>query len=327
MDEKIDFVITWVDGNDENWKQEKVKYADIDGREDKRDVRYRDWDILKYWFRAIEKNAKWVNKLFFVTCGQKPEWLNEKYEKIVLVNHEDFIDKKYLPTFNSCVIEANLHRIKGLSDKFVYFNDDMFLNKEVYPEDFFVHGKPKDNLIFTPVNPSTDIADGIHYNSMKVINRNFEFGNIDRKKMFSLKNGKYLYKNISLSIYGFNVGMRFNHLPTSFLKSTFEEVWIREGELLNKICANKFRTHCDVSQWLFQFWQMASNNYELRKVSDGKYFDIKRDNKNIFNEIKNHKYKLICINDNEKIEEFEEVKARLVRVFEKRYSHKSEFEI
>ena len=114
--EKIDFVIIWVDGNDPEWQKEKMKYDNsININNDSREIRYRDWDNLQYWFRGVEKFAPWVNKIHFVTCGQVPKWLNTNNPKINLVNHSDYIPEKYLPTFNSNAIEINLHRIEELS--------------------------------------------------------------------------------------------------------------------------------------------------------------------------------------------------------------------
>lgn len=128
----IDFVIPWVDGSDLEWRKSKNKYSGkIDEPVDITDARYRDWDILKYWFRGVEKYAPWVHKIYFVTCGQKPDWLNENHDKLVLVNHEDYIPHEYLPTFSSHTIELNFHRIKNLSEHFVYFNDDVPCQKHV----------------------------------------------------------------------------------------------------------------------------------------------------------------------------------------------------
>ncbi len=127
---KIDFVLLWVDGNDSVWQQQKNLYlsqeisvplGDANGN-----CRFRDHGLLRYWFRSVERFAPWVNKVFFVTCGQKPEWLDESYSKLCLVNHKDFIPAEYLPTFHSNTIELNLHRIDTLSEHFVLFNDDMF---------------------------------------------------------------------------------------------------------------------------------------------------------------------------------------------------------
>lgn len=134
-DEKVDFVILWVDGNDPEWQASKAKYT-ADKGQDASANRYREWENLKYWFRGVEKFAPWVNNVYFVTCGHYPEWLNLEHPKLRFVRHEDFIPKECLPTFSSRPIDMNLHRIEELSEHFVYFNDDMFLIDKVEKTDF-----------------------------------------------------------------------------------------------------------------------------------------------------------------------------------------------
>lgn len=51
---KIDFVITWVDGNDVKWLAEREKY-DENKCAGNNAAHYRDYGTLKYWFRAVEK--------------------------------------------------------------------------------------------------------------------------------------------------------------------------------------------------------------------------------------------------------------------------------
>ena len=104
----IDFVLTWVDGSDPEWIRSRNSYCQK-GKEIN-EAHYRDWDILKYWFRAVEKYAPWVNRIHFVTCGQIPEWMNTEHPKLNLVHHRSFIPEAYLPTFNSRTIELNFHR-------------------------------------------------------------------------------------------------------------------------------------------------------------------------------------------------------------------------
>ena len=123
---EIDFVITWVDGSDENWQKKKRKYIEDKAGDE---VHYRDWGLLRYLFRSIEKYAPWVHRVYLVTDGQTPEWLNTEHKKLVVTDHKDFIPAEYLPTFNSHTIELNLHRIRGLEEQFVYFNDDFLLTK------------------------------------------------------------------------------------------------------------------------------------------------------------------------------------------------------
>ena len=81
--DKIDFVVTWVDGSDPIWQKVKNQYS-AEGA-DTRVTRYRDWDQLKYWFRAVEKYAPWVNKVHFVTFGHLPQWLNTDNPKLNIV--------------------------------------------------------------------------------------------------------------------------------------------------------------------------------------------------------------------------------------------------
>ena len=144
--QEIDFVIAWVDGNDPQWQAQKRKCLATCLKDesilDQGDYRYRDWDLLHYWFRAVEKYAPWVRRIHFVTCGQIPAWMNVNHPKLHIVNHKDYIPEAYLPTFNSHTIELNMHRIEGLAEQFVYFNDDMYITRPVYPEDFFVKGQP-----------------------------------------------------------------------------------------------------------------------------------------------------------------------------------------
>ena len=170
---KIDFVIMWVDGNDLKWRKEKNKFLAKDD-EVNNEVRFRDWELLKYWFRGIEKYTPWVNKVYFVTWGHIPDWLNIENDKLVIVNHKDFIPKKYLPTFNSHTIELNLHRIKELSEHFVLFNDDTFITNYMSEEDFFKHELPCESAIVNPIiSIGNDHFSNVSTNNLQIINNHF----------------------------------------------------------------------------------------------------------------------------------------------------------
>ena len=100
--------------------------------------RFMDNDELLYSLRSIETYAPWFRHVYLVTNGQIPSWLNVSHPKIRIVQHEHiFPNLSHLPTFSSPAIESHLHRIKGLSKRFVYFNDDVILGKQVWPEDFY----------------------------------------------------------------------------------------------------------------------------------------------------------------------------------------------
>ncbi len=151
MEDAIDFVIVWVDGQDDRWRKQRAAFQTEISKGDDSEERYRDWGLLRYWFRGAERFAPWVRKIHFVTWGHIPLWLNVNHPKLHIVKHEDYIPKEFLPTFNSHVIEMYLHRIKGLSERFVYFNDDMFMIRPLCQTDFFKGGKPCDMLAFQPV--------------------------------------------------------------------------------------------------------------------------------------------------------------------------------
>ena len=91
----IDFVITWVDGQDDVWRKQKASYSHTE-EEDDSEERYRDWNLLQYWFRGVEEFTPWVRKIHFVTCGHLPTWLNTEHSKLHIVRHEDYIPKEFL---------------------------------------------------------------------------------------------------------------------------------------------------------------------------------------------------------------------------------------
>ncbi|MCM1122143.1 MAG: stealth family protein [Eubacterium sp.] len=330
--EQIDFVITWVDGNDFEWQQQKNAYLDQSGIDDKV-IRYREWSNLQYWFRGVEKYAPWVNKIYFVTCGQLPIWLNTEHEKLVVVEHKDFMESKYLPTFNSSAIEVNLHRIKGLSDKFVYFNDDMFIISPVAKSDFFVRNKPVDRGIENVIPLKLDkdfIVNSIMRNHTMIVNQHFDkriFIKKNWNKWFSIKNRPDVARNILLLLWKDFCGFKTFHLPTPFLKSTFAEVELLEKELLERTSSHRFRTEKDVSQWLFQNWQIASGNYILPRHNYGQYFGVDRNTVNhICNVVRKHKYRMICINDEVYDNNFERIRDTINNAFGEIFPEKSSFE-
>ncbi len=139
MQDKIDLVYLWVDGSDEAWIERKRKALEaIDQVAASHPMagRFVNNDELKYSLRSVEKFAPWVNRIYIVTADQKPEWLNEKHPKVQLVSHSEIVEPRHLPTFNSHTIELAIPYIKGLSEKFLYANDDMFIVRPV-GSDFF----------------------------------------------------------------------------------------------------------------------------------------------------------------------------------------------
>lgn len=332
MNQGIDFVITWVDGGDKEWLKEKAKYdttIDVDNSIE----RYRDWELLKYWFRGVEKFAPWVRKIHFITWGHVPEWLNTNHPKLHIVNHEDYIPKKYLPIFNSSVLEIYMHKIEGISDRFVYFNDDFFLIDKVSEKDYFIGEKPRDMLAFQPVvaNPKNPVMSHKYLNNSLVLCKYF-----NKRENVRKHPGNYFKIGYPLMYFGYNLlemafplytGFYTVHNPSPFCKSTFEEIWTKEGELLEEMSTHRFRNKNDVSPYLFREWQKLSNQFVPTNVlKDFMYFEVSDDNTKLVHAIKKQKKKMICINDAKITADFETVKAEIQAAFETILPEVSSFE-
>ena len=324
----IDIVITWVDSNDSKWLKEKNAYSNTDLNDNKHIAalnRYKDQGTLNYLFRGIEKYMPWVRKVFFVTYGHLPAFLHINCEKLVIVRHDDFIPKEYLPTFNSNAILLNLHRIKDLSEHFIYFNDDMYVVNPCKKELFFKNGLPRDMAILESViacdnDPFWDMM----INNTLVINKHFSKRKIIKHKPLNWFSLKYSFKNNfkNFLYLPFNKfpGFYDAHIPNNHLKSIFEEVWEKEPLICRNTCLNKFRNSEDITEWTMRYWQLASNRFiPINRDKIGKYASLK--DSSAFKLMKNRKkYKLICLND-------ETDDRRLFDFFDSFLNEKSSFEL
>lgn len=334
----IDIVIRWVDDKDLEWQKLKLKYLKLNNQSNvdttmtaTTDIRYRDWELLRYWFRGVEKYADWVRQIFFVSYGHRPEWLNTNHPKLRLIKHRDFIPEKWLPTFSSRTIDFNIHRIEGLSEQFLLFDDDMFTINSTKETDFFIEGIPRDCMVFNAITPtSDDLIDKNIYNNVSIINKYFQkvdFSLFERMKFwFNPKYGRYLYKNIVLAPWKRYVGFQDFHLPEGLLKSTYEVLWKNEADCLAETCSHRFRNQNDVNQWLIRYWQLVNKKFAPRTTKIGKYFELSDDNSHIIETITKQSTKLICINEGD-VSDFEKQKTLLKRAFETVFPSKSTFEV
>uniref|UniRef100_A0A4W3I847 N-acetylglucosamine-1-phosphotransferase subunits alpha/beta n=1 Tax=Callorhinchus milii TaxID=7868 RepID=A0A4W3I847_CALMI len=123
--------------------------------------RFEDNEELRYSLRSVEKYAPWVRHIFIVTNGQIPSWLNLDNPRVTIVSHQDiFRNVSHLPTFSSPAIETHIHRIPGLSQKFIYLNDDVMFGKEVWPDDFYTHSNGQKVYLTWPVPNCADGCPG-----------------------------------------------------------------------------------------------------------------------------------------------------------------------
>ena len=328
----IDFVITWVDMNDPKWQAKFSKYSQNKNntKNGVSKARFRDNGFLKYWFRGVETFAPWVRKVHFVTDGQKPEWLDANNPKIHLVNHADFIPAQFLPTYNSVVIERYIHKIPGLSDHFVYFNDDFYLINHVATERFFQNGLPCDIAVFD-YNPSWSQWYKRIKNNIRIINRHF-----DKKEVMDRHHDKWFNKsyglkarwNYFLKYYDKFVTLRVPHNAQPYLKSTFEEVWAVAEKELTETSVNKFRALTDYTPELFRTWQICRGNFTpYNTYKDTKMFPLMVRPKQAIKAIYQQSYTLICLNDNVHIRNYDQVMEDLTAAFNSILPEKSSFEL
>ena len=218
-------------------------------------------------------------------------------------------------------------------------NDDIFLNNKVDIKDFFRKNLPCDSAILNVhCSQKSNIIHDISNNDVGIVNEHFNFKKIVKNNLsrfFNIRYGlKYNLQNLALIGCPRFPGFKQFHICAPLLKSTYEELWDKEFDILDNTCKNKFRTKLDVNQWVMREWQLASNKYivtnycnigrhiafnELKKTIDEVVSDFRR-------VLFGKKYKVICINDSYLLKDFERVKKLTLDAFESKYSVKSSFE-
>ncbi len=308
----IDLVYLWVDDTDWDWKKKRNKYLHNLSEYDEDAVdncRFYNNNELVYSLRSVEKYASWINKIFIVTDNQVPEWLNTKNEKIRIVDHREIISEKYLPVFNSNVIESGIPFIPNLSEYFLYANDDMFFWNYVEPEFFF-----KDDKIICRMKEK--------------INKN--------------KNYKHIYGytvkrayNLIKERYGYCTPYFMHHSIDGYKKSVclecMQEFKTEYKEMLN----NRFRNYSDVQRSLISYYALCKNvgifkqvrqnmfkKYILNEMEDSHFYNI---SSKIINKIKDRNTKLMCLNDCRKTKDKDRENVRTI--LEEKFTKKSQFEI
>ncbi|HCZ35097.1 MAG TPA: hypothetical protein DHV26_04140 [Cytophagales bacterium] len=327
----IDFVVTWVDMNDPKWQQDFAKYSGkIDNTKNEvTEARFRDNGLLKFWFRGIEKFAPWVRNIHFVTCGQKPAWLNAEHPKLKLVNHTDYIPNQFLPCFNSSLIEIYLHKIPGLAEHFVYFNDDFFIINHLKEERFFTNGIPNDIASFR-INLGLSLWTKCLKNNIAIINKRFDKKEVlkrDHDKWFNPKYGSKARLTRLLQPYDKFITLRTPHNAQPYTKTTYQEVWDYAGSELTEMSKNRFRSPRDYTQELFRTWQICQSNFvPYNTYDDTKMFPLVLRSAQAIKAIREQSYKLVCVNDSEYIRNYDKTLNDVRLAFESILPEKSGFE-
>ena len=139
VDFPIDIVFSWVDGSSSDFQRQRAaQMAEyVVGEGDDGPARFRHVDELRFALRSVHMYAPWVRRIFIATDSPAPAWLADDPKVTIVRSEEFFADASVLPTHNSHAVEAQLHRIEGLAEHFLYSNDDMFFGRPVAPELFF----------------------------------------------------------------------------------------------------------------------------------------------------------------------------------------------
>lgn len=273
-----------------------------------------------------------TGSLYYI-WGHLPEWLNMENKKLHIARHEDYIPEKFLPVFNSNVLEIYMHRIEGLSEQFVYFNDDMFLTKAVRSETFFVEGKVRDMLAFQPIvaNPSNPVMSHLYLNNTLVLSHHFnKREHVRQNPRAYFKIGYpplYFFYNLLEMAFPLYTGFYTVHGPSPFLMSTFRELWEKEGEALKKMSSNRFRNETDLTPYLFREWQKLTGNfYPANILRDFCYYNLSNDIRKLVKGIRQQKYKMVCINDGQVSSGFQSIKKTIADAFQQILPNPSSFE-
>ena len=291
----MDVVITYVNGLDPVWQKDYAEYVGGVVME----KRFRDWGTLRYLLRGIEQYMPFVNNVYLVVSGesQVPEWADKHNLKVVL--HRDIIPEEHLPVFNSTAIEMFLHRIEGLDEEFVYFNDDFFPVKPCRPEDFFVDGKA---LIK-------------HHRCL------FAFGLFKKQ----VRNSDHLARSAAGAPRSLFF-MRPQHISSPMLRSLSEELFAKkEKEILSSV--TRLREDGNYNQYIFTDYLYFIGRTIHKKLSKRHFSMAVTSVDKVCRFLDNPDRQFMCVND-VKMSEEKYVNARrmLLDSFQRRLPERSRFE-
>ena len=306
----IDLVYLWVDGSDPVWQARRRAFTGkgLDGTEANCKGRYTDNGELKYNLRAVEKYAPWIHRIFIVTDDQTPSWLDTSNPKVVMVSQKDIIPEISRPCFNSSLIEHFLYRIPGLSEHFLYANDDTFINKPVTPDMFFTpEGLPIIRLIHTRMR------------DMYLAFRKNVLGVPYKYYIRTLRNAAELVKDR----YGVYYSGKPHHNIDAYLKSSCRhtgEVFERE---ISEVLTNHVRKDNDIQRVIYSYAPLAEKRGHLEYVTQRTSFRFLI-YRNHYGKLRRYDPLFFCMNDSEYATDAD--RQRVTEFLAERFPEKSRFE-
>lgn len=296
---QIDAVIPYVDCSDKNWIRDFNKATGIYSTSG---PRFRSWNTLKYLFRGIAEYMPFVNRIVLIVAreSQVPSWVNR--ENVRIVFHNEFIPKEFLPTFNSCTIESFLYRISDLSERFVYFNDDIFPTSKLGISDFFDGNTPKINFIEHIKLTSNNIYEQQCRAGLDIVSN-------------ALKSPKY------------DIGQfaKPEHGVIPMLRSTLDKISNLCSRNIPKTIS-KLRQKHNVNQYIYSYYHLLTQDYiqhEYRFV----YADIHDTLSSIRFVVLNSNTQVLCLNDSGEIKDYKKTRQELINIFEEKFPDKCIYEV
>lgn len=307
MQKNIDLVYLWVEGSDSEWLKKKNTFLDQNVNINNVKGRYQNNNELKYSLRSVSKHLPWIRKIFIVTDNQIPDFIDTNNTKITIVDHSEIMPKEILPTFNSSIIDYFIHNIPDLSERFIFSNDDCFVNADLSPTFFFKDGLPICRMI-----PSHKFINKLRID--KFLNRyvgTYHLGILRALKLIKKKYGVF-YK------------IRPHHNIDAYLKSDYKKTADIFSNQIQKTLLNRFRKKNDIQRILFDCYALANKRAHLEYVTHKESGLIQLNDSN-FQEYISNSPKLFCLNDTEFTTEKD--REKVVPFLEKLFPIKSEFEI
>lgn len=307
----IDMVYLWVDGNDPAWQAKRNHTIGVTEERSavNCDGRYASHDELLYSLRSVEQYAPWLRRIFIVTDNQVPAWLDTSNPKVRIVDHKEIMPAEALPCFNSSVIEHFLWRIPGLSERFLYANDDMYFGRPVEPGDFFA-------------------PDGLPYirQNRRLLRRQLLWlkSKVSGKKMSHynriVQNGAELVH----SHYGKYYGAKSHHNIDAYLKSDCEETFDTFSKQLRPTFSNQVRSDNDVQRSLYSYAALARRRAHPLFVTQRTSLRVHIQNPRHYEKLRSYTPMFFCMNDSEYATETDRTRSQ--EYLAGRFPQKSKFE-
>lgn len=283
--------------SDPEWQRDYARYVGGDGT---RNVRFRTWNTEELMVRCCMKFMPWLRCIHILLAreSQVQGWMRGLVgqpqgagPEVRVVFHRQFISKELLPTFNSATIEVFMGKVPGLSERFIYSNDDMFPLSPMREEDFFRDGLPLQRFTEKPFPRNPNIFHNACMSGLNFVAAEF---------------GQHFD----------STQLRGGHSMAPILRSSCEHLWQYDPKGMTASCT-RVRNSRNFYQYIYPLYQHFSGQY-----ADGLVRQTYASTRQTISELREVLRKsqgIVCVNDNECVSDIggyaraarEEIAARL----------------